>query len=192
MFSRRSTYSLAGQLQHQRFVEAEDGLEVEAVEAFDGGKARRPDAPLDHAALAVDQLQLGQAQEVARVAHVLRGTETGNLLMLAQEGRQLELLEMMGEQDLWGSRSWPRPGKQAHVGLGRSGLDMGLGQGGIDIQIETRRPSLDPAQQQVLDRIETDRPQSQGLAHGGLDLAEREALQETQGPWTYARLPAAP
>ncbi len=37
-----------------------------------------------------------------RVAHVLRGTETGNLLMLAQEGRQLELLEVMGEQDLWG------------------------------------------------------------------------------------------
>ena len=69
---------------------------------------------------------------------------------------------------------------------------MGLGQVGIDIQIETRRPALDPAQQQVLDRIEADRPQPEGVAHGGLDLAEREALQETQGPWTYSRLPAAP
>jgi len=57
---------------------------------------------------------------------------------------------------------------------------MGLGQVGIDIQIETRRPALDPAQQQVLDRIEADRPQPEGLADGGLDLAEREALQETQ------------
>ena len=61
------------------------------------GKARRLDAPLDHAALAVDQLQLSQAQEVARVVHVLCGTEAGNLLVLAQEGRQFELLEMMGE-----------------------------------------------------------------------------------------------
>ena len=69
---------------------------------------------------------------------------------------------------------------------------MGLGQVGIDIQIETRRPAFDPAQQQVLDRIEADRPQPEGVAHGGLDLAEREALQETQGPWTYSRLPAAP
>ncbi len=57
---------------------------------------------------------------------------------------------------------------------------MGPWQVGIDIQIETRRPALDPAQQQVLDRIEADRPQPEGLAHGGVDLAEWEALQETQ------------
>ncbi len=36
------------------------------------------------------------------MAHVFRGTEASNLLMLALEGRQLELLEVMGEQDLWG------------------------------------------------------------------------------------------
>ncbi len=57
---------------------------------------------------------------------------------------------------------------------------MGPWQVGIDIQIETRRPALDPAQQQVLDRIEADRAQPESLADGGLDLAEREALQETQ------------
>ena len=56
----------------------------------------------DHVAFAVDQLQLGQAQEIARVADVLCGTEAGNLLMLAQECWQLEFFEMMGEQDLWG------------------------------------------------------------------------------------------
>ena len=66
------------------------------------GKARRLDAPLDHAALAVDQLQLGQAQQEAAMVLTLCGTEAGNLLMLAQEGRQFELLEVMGEQDLRG------------------------------------------------------------------------------------------
>ena len=45
----------AGQLQDQRLVERGDDLEVEAVEALDHGEARRLDAPLDHAALAVDR-----------------------------------------------------------------------------------------------------------------------------------------
>ncbi len=81
-------WSARGIVQYSRDRSGEHpGRHVEAVEAFDGGKSRRLDAPLDHAALAVDQLQLGQAQQVARVPHVLRGTETGNLLMLAQEGR---------------------------------------------------------------------------------------------------------
>ncbi len=69
---------------------------------------------------------------------------------------------------------------------------MSLWQVGIDIQIEARRPALDPAEQQALDRIETNRPQPEGLAHGRLDLVEQEALQETQRTWTYSRLPAAP
>ncbi len=42
----------------------------------------------------------------------------------------------------------------------------------------SEKPALDPAQQQMLDRIEADRPQPEGLAYGGLDLAKREALQE--------------
>jgi hypothetical protein len=37
---------------------AGDGLEVEAIEAFDGGKLCRLDAPLDHPPFAVDQFQL--------------------------------------------------------------------------------------------------------------------------------------
>src|SRR3546814_17740667 len=55
-----------------------------------------------------------------------------------------------------------------------------------------RSAALDPAEQQVLDRVprvaplarprtgSADRPQLEGLAHGGLDLTEREALQEPQ------------
>ncbi len=49
---------------------------------------------------------------------------------------------------------------------------MGLGQVGIDIRIEAWRPAFDPAQQQVLDRIEADRPQPEGLADGGLVKCE--------------------
>ena len=75
------------------------GLEVEGIQALDRGKTGRLDAPLDHAAFAVDQLQLGKTQQKARVVAVLCGAETGKLLVLAQEGRQLEFLEMMGEQD---------------------------------------------------------------------------------------------
>jgi hypothetical protein len=88
----------AGELEDQGLVEAGDGLEVQAVETFDDGKARRLDAPFDHAALAVDELQLGQAQQEARVVQGLGGTVAGKLLVLAQEGRQLELLEVMREQ----------------------------------------------------------------------------------------------
>ncbi len=100
MFSRRSTYSQRANSSTSVLLRL--GIALKSKLSRHGGKARRLDAAFDHAALAVDQLQLGQAQQKARVVHVLCGTEAGNLLMLAQEGRQFELLEMMGEQDLWG------------------------------------------------------------------------------------------
>ena len=90
----------AGQLQDQRLVERGDDLEVEAVEALDHGEARRLDAPLDHAALAVDQLELGESQQVADVIDAFRGALPGDLVVLAQEGRQLQRLEVVGEQHL--------------------------------------------------------------------------------------------
>ena len=103
----------AGQLQDQRLVERGDDLEVEADplpgracaaclggEALDHGEARRLDAPLDHAALAVDQLELGESQQVADVINAFRGALPGDLVVLAQEGRQLQRLEVVGEQHL--------------------------------------------------------------------------------------------
>ena len=90
----------AGQLQDQRLVERGDDLEVEAVEALDHGEARRLDAPLDHAALAVDQLELGESQQVADVIDAFRGALPGDLVVLAQEGRPLQRLEVVGEQHL--------------------------------------------------------------------------------------------
>src|ERR1035441_3952704 len=50
----------------------------------------------------------------------------------------------------------------------------------IVLQVQSRRSPLDAAQQQVLDRVETDRTQSQGIEDGPLDLLDRERFQQTQ------------
>ena len=75
-------------------------LEVEAVEALDHGEARRLDAPLDHAAFPIYQLELGESQQVADVIDAFRGALPGDLVVLAQEGRQLQRLEVVSEQHL--------------------------------------------------------------------------------------------
>ena len=59
------------QLQNQHLVERCDGLEVEAVEAFDGGEPGLSDPPLDHAALTVDQFQLGQTDKIPHMVGAL-------------------------------------------------------------------------------------------------------------------------
>ena len=56
MFSRRSTYSRARQLHHQRLVQVRERREVEAVEALHGRELGRLDAAVDHAPLALDDL----------------------------------------------------------------------------------------------------------------------------------------
>jgi hypothetical protein len=48
----------AGKLQHEHFVEAGDGREVERVEALHRPEPCRPDTPLDRAPLSIDQLKL--------------------------------------------------------------------------------------------------------------------------------------
>ena len=57
---------------------------------------------LDHPALAVDELQLHEAGEKADVVQAFGRALTGQLLIFPQEGRQLERLEVVGEQDLGG------------------------------------------------------------------------------------------
>ena len=90
----------AGQLQHQGLVERRQGQEVEAVEAFDRRELRLLDPPLDHPPFPLDQLQFGKAQQVTGMVDALGGALPGELVILAQEGRQLERLEVMGEQKL--------------------------------------------------------------------------------------------
>jgi hypothetical protein len=90
----------AGELQDQHLVQGRDSGEVEAVQALHRWEAGLADAPLDHPPLALQELKLGQAQQVGGVVDTLRRTLPGELVVLAQEGRQLERLEMVRQQEL--------------------------------------------------------------------------------------------
>ena len=88
------------QFQDQHLVERGNGFEVEAIEAFDGRELGLPDPPLDHAALAVDQFQFAEADQVTHMVDALGGALAGLLVVFAQEGRQLEPFEVVGQQHL--------------------------------------------------------------------------------------------
>jgi hypothetical protein len=90
----------AGQFQHQRLVQRRQRREVEAVEAFDRRELRLFDAPLDHPALPLEQLQFGQPKQIADMVDAVAGALPGQPVMLAQEGRQLQRLQVVGKQDL--------------------------------------------------------------------------------------------
>ena len=77
----------AGQFHHQRLVQRRDGRES-------GG----PDPPLHHALVAVDELQLGEAQQVLGMVHTLGGALRGHLPVLSQDAEQLQLLQMVFQQ----------------------------------------------------------------------------------------------
>ncbi len=96
----RSHELAAGQFEHQHLVDAGDGGELEGLEGFDGGKVRGANAALDHAAFAVDELELNQAHQIAGVIEAFSGALGCELGVFAQNGRQLQLLEMMSEKDL--------------------------------------------------------------------------------------------
>ena len=61
---------------------------------------------LHHAPLAIDQLLLGQAQQEASAL-------ASDLVVLAQEGRQLQRFEVVGEQDLRRVAHEPAPASRA-------------------------------------------------------------------------------
>ena len=66
MFSLRVQILASGQFENQRLVQRRDGEEVEAVEALDDRELRLPDAALGGAAVAIEQLQFSQAQQIVR------------------------------------------------------------------------------------------------------------------------------
>ena len=53
-----------------------------------------------HPPLAVEQLELREAQQIGRMVDALCRTLSSQFVVLAQEGRQLECLEVMYQQDL--------------------------------------------------------------------------------------------
>ena len=73
---------------------------VETIQALHSREPRLPDPTLDHAPFAVDQLQFGQAQQKADVIEALGGALPSELVVFAQERRQLERLQVMREQKL--------------------------------------------------------------------------------------------
>ena len=89
------------QFQNHHLVERWDGLEVEAVETFDGRELGLSDPPLDHATLPVDEFQLGQANQISHMINPLGGTLASQLIVFPEEGGQSERLQMMGQQELW-------------------------------------------------------------------------------------------
>ena len=87
-------------LEHLGLVERGDDLELEAVEALDGGELRRLDAPFDESAFAVDELEFDQTSEDGDVVQAFVGALARDLVVLAMDSRELERLEPMLEQNL--------------------------------------------------------------------------------------------
>jgi hypothetical protein len=61
---------------------------------------RGADAPLDHAPFAIDEFELGETQKEADMIKTFARCLSGDFFIFAQEGRQLELTQMMREQNL--------------------------------------------------------------------------------------------
>ena len=69
---------------------------------------------------------------------------------------------------------------------GGGGRHLRHGQMGIVLQIQPCRPPLDPAQQQVLDGIERDRPHPQSIIDGLRDFRERERFHQPKDLYELA------
>ncbi len=89
----------ARQLHHQRLVQVRERREVEAVDALHGWELRGFDAAIDHASLTLDDLGLDEPQQIAGIVDAFGGALVGDLVVLAQDRRQLQRFEVMGQQD---------------------------------------------------------------------------------------------
>ena len=109
----------------------------------------------------------------------LGGAVAGQLVVCAQERRQFQGLEVMGQQHLRRiGHDAPPPNKFPITGGGR-GRHVGPRQVGIDIQVEFGRASLDTApHQSVFDGVVADRTQAQGGLHRAVKHLEIEGLQK--------------
>ena len=92
----------ARQLHHERLVQIRERREVEAVEALHGWELGRLDAAVDHASLTLDDLGLDEPQQIARIVDALGCALAGDLVVLAQDRRQLQRFEVVSEKNLRG------------------------------------------------------------------------------------------
>jgi hypothetical protein len=108
--------SRAREFENERLIERRDGGEVECVETFHRRKMSGADAPLNHASFAIDEFELGEAQQIARMIEGLARRLGGDFVIFAQEGGQFELAQMMREQHLRRHRAGGRRGRR-HAAL---------------------------------------------------------------------------
>jgi len=94
----------AGQFQHLHLVQGRDRLEVKAIETFYRWELRGLDPALNHPPLPVDQFQFHQSGEETDMVQSLGSALAGQLVVFPEEGRQLQCLEMMREQEFRGVR----------------------------------------------------------------------------------------
>ena len=88
----------AGELGHKPAVHRRHGLEVEGVQALHRRKAGGLDPAPHHAVMAVYELKLRQPQQVVGIVHPFGSALGRNLAELSQEGRQLQLLQVVLQQ----------------------------------------------------------------------------------------------
>jgi hypothetical protein len=96
----------AREFECQRLAERWNGGEVECVETLHHRKTGSADAALDHAPFTIDEFKLGKAQEEADMIETLAGGFGGELFILAQEGRQFELTQMIGRAEPAAAPGW--------------------------------------------------------------------------------------
>src|SRR5208283_2720652 len=77
-----------------------DGQELERVQALDHREAGLVDTAFGGPPLAVQYLLFGQTQQVTRIVHALGGTLPRHFVVLTQESRQPQLLQVMFQQHL--------------------------------------------------------------------------------------------
>ena len=99
-FSRRSMYSQRASSRTNVLLSEGMTLKSKLSRLLITGKRAALMRRSTHAALAVDQLELGKTQKIANVVDAFRGTLPGDLVVLPQERRQLQPLEVVDEQHL--------------------------------------------------------------------------------------------
>jgi len=83
------------QLPDQGLVEGGLGLEIKGVQGLDHREGGLLDPPFGGSLFAVQELPLGQAQQVSRVITALFGADPGDGGVLPEHGGQLELFEVV-------------------------------------------------------------------------------------------------